>query len=220
MRKTLVLAAAALTAGLLTASAQNVYSVNIVGYVNRPIQGNANYSLVANPLNAATNTYDGVLRGALPPGWTVLRWNGSSFVSASRTSFGSGWSPSTAGTNSFGPGEAVFILAPAAAPAVTNTFVGEVMVGSFTNTLPGGVLSLIGNIIADGGSVTNLNFAPPAGSTLLKWKEDGIGGYTSFTRTTFGSTWSPSVPTIDVGQGVFVNPVSTYNWVRVFTNSP
>jgi hypothetical protein len=214
----MLLAAAALTAGVLSASAQgsNVYSVNIVGYVNRPLQGNNNYSLIANPLSSATNTYEGVLRAALPPGWSVLRWTGTTFSPASRTSFGTGWSPAAAGTNSFGPGEAVFILAPSGAAPLTNTFVGNVMTGSFTNTLTGGTLSLVGNIIADGGSVTNLNFAPPAGSIVQLWKEDGIGGYTPYTRTSFGSTWSPSIPSINVGQGFFVTPQSTYNWIRNF----
>jgi hypothetical protein len=219
MRKTLVLAAAALTAGLLTASAQNVYSVNIVGYVNRPIQGNDNFTLIANPLNSPTNTYEFLLKPTLPPNWQVLKWNGSSFDGATRIAFGTGWSPSTAGTNSLNPGEAVFIKAPAGAPAITNTFVGEVMVGSFTNNLPAG-FSMIGNIIADGGPVTNLNFFPPVSSQVLRWKEDGIGGYDGFTRIAFGSGWSPSVPSINVGQGFFVNATAPYSWVRVFTNAP
>lgn len=212
----MLLAAAALTLGLLSASAQsNVYSVNIVGYVNRPIQGNANYTLIANPLSSPTNTYDGVLKAGLPVGWTVSRWNGAGFNNATRTSFGTGWSPTAAGTNSFGPGQAVFILAPSGAAAITNTFVGNVMTGSFTNSLPTG-LSMIGNIIADGGSVTNIALVPPSGTTIQKWKEDGVGGYLTSTKTSFGAGWTPSVPSIDVGQGFFINPSAPYNWVRTF----
>jgi len=217
--KSLLIAAAALTAGLLSAQAQNVYSINIVGYVNRPIQGNDQFTLVSNPLSSPTNTYEFLLKGALPAGWSVLKWNGSGFNSVSRVAFGTGWLPNTAGTNSFGPGEAVFIKAPPAAAAITNTFVGNVMVGSFTNNIGTG-FSLIGNIIADGGAVTNLNFIPPTGTSLLKWKEDGIGGYTSFSKVTFGSGWLPSVPSVDVGQGFFVNAGTPFQWIRVFTNSP
>jgi len=219
MRKTLVLAAAALSLSLLTASAQNVYSVNIVGYVNRPIQGNDNFTLIANPLNSPTNTYEFLLKSTLPSGWSVLKWTGSGFNSVSRVGFGTGWLPSASGTNSFAPGEAVFVKAPPAAAPITNTFVGEVMVGSFTNNIGTG-FSLIGNIIADGGSVTNLNFIPPNGTSLLKWKEDGIGGYTSFSKVGFGSGWLPSIPTIDVAQGFFVNATTPFQWVRVFTNAP
>jgi hypothetical protein len=215
MKRTLVLAAVAL-AGVFTASAQsNVYSLNIVGYVNRPIQGNDNFTLIANPLSAATNTYDGVLKATLPTGWQIQRWNGSGFLTTTRTGFGTGWSPTTAGTNSFGPGEAVFVKAPAAAAPLTNTFVGNVMTGSFTNSIGTG-FSLVGNIIADGGAVTNLNYIPPTGSQIQRWKEDGIGGYTTFTKTGFGIGWSPSVPTIDVGQGFFISTTTPFNWVRTF----
>ena len=129
--------------------------------------------------------------------------------------FGPGWSPATAGTNSLAPGEAAFIKAPVAAPAVTNTFVGNVKTGSFTNNIGTG-FSLIGNVIADGGSVTNLSFVPPTGTQLLKWKEDGIGGYTTFTKIGFGIGWSPSIPVVDVGQGFFVNAGTPFAWVRTF----
>src|SRR5262245_17170046 len=50
--KTLVLCAAALAAGALTSWAQsNVYSLNVVGYVNVPTKGGFNFNLLANPLN-------------------------------------------------------------------------------------------------------------------------------------------------------------------------
>jgi hypothetical protein len=214
--KSLCLAAAVLTGGVLAASAQsNVYSLNVVGYVNRPIQGNNNFSLVANPLNSPTNTYEGVLKAALPSGWQVLRWNGASFDPVNRVAFGTGWSPSAAGTNSFAPGQAVFIKAPAAVPNITNTFVGDVMIGTFTNSIGTG-FTLTGNVIADGGAVTNLSFVPPNGAQVLKWKEDGIGGYTPYSKVAFGSGWSPSVPTIDVGQGFFINTTTPFLWIRTF----
>jgi hypothetical protein len=214
--KSLCLAAAVLTGGVLAASAQsNVYSLNVVGYVNRPIQGNNNFTLIANPLNSPTNTYDGLLKTLLPANWQIQKWTGSGFAGVTRTSFGTGWSPTAAGTNSFGPGEAVFIKAPAGAPALTNTFIGEVKIGTFTNSLPTG-FSMIGNIIADGGSVTNLGLVPPTSSQLLKWKEDGVGGYTGYTKIAFGSGWSPSIPSIDVGQGFFVNATAPFNWIRTY----
>ena len=67
--KTLVLAVAALTACALTASAQsNVYSLNIVGYVNVVLKGGSSYTLVANPLNAATNDLNTILSPSPPDG--------------------------------------------------------------------------------------------------------------------------------------------------------
>jgi hypothetical protein len=215
--KSLCLAAAVLTGGVLAASAQsNVYSLNVVGYVNRPLQGNDQYTLVANPLSAPTNTYAGVLQG-LPVGWSVTKWTGSGFGTAvGRVGFGNGWTPSSGSTNSFTPGQAVFIKAAAGAPAITNTFVGEVMIGSFTNSLPTGY-SMIGNVIADAGPVNTLGLVPPTGSQILKWKEDGIGGYEpAYGKVSFGVGWTPSVPSIAVGQGFFINASAPYNWVRTY----
>src|SRR5262245_29284845 len=75
--KSLVIAAAALTAGLLSASAQApVYSQNVVGYVNVVLPGSGAYSLISNPLNAPTNDLKNLLV-ALPNGQaTVLNWTG------------------------------------------------------------------------------------------------------------------------------------------------
>ena len=50
--KTLLLSAAALVAGALASQAQsNVYSANVVGYANVVIQGNGQFTLVANPFD-------------------------------------------------------------------------------------------------------------------------------------------------------------------------
>ncbi|HEU5070554.1 MAG TPA: hypothetical protein VFV96_09105 [Verrucomicrobiae bacterium] len=214
--KSLCLAAAALLGGVWVSSAQsNVYSLNIVGYVNRPLQGNGQYSLVSNPLNTTNNTYAGLLQG-LPVGWSVTKWTGSGFSpAAGRVGFGNGWTPTTASTNTFNPGEAVFIKSATGGSPYTNTFVGEVMIGSFTNNLPAG-FSMIGNPIADAGSVTNLNLIPPTGSQILVWKEDGVGGYTTYGKVGFGSGWTPSVPSLNVGQGFFINAATPYSWVRSF----
>ena len=50
MRTKTLLAAAILAAGLASSMAQNVYSLNIVGYVNLPIKASG-YSLLVNPLS-------------------------------------------------------------------------------------------------------------------------------------------------------------------------
>ena len=61
MKKTLLMAAAALAAGIITSQAQPVYSQNIVGYVNQTFV--SGYVNVANPLdngggNSLTNIID------------------------------------------------------------------------------------------------------------------------------------------------------------------
>ena len=81
MRKTLLIAAAALAASVISSQAQ-VYSQNIVGYVNTPTP--AGYVSINNPLdngggNSATNLFD-VTSGA-NDGSVLLLWSGTKFVS-------------------------------------------------------------------------------------------------------------------------------------------
>jgi len=87
--KNLLLSAAALVAGALSAQAQsNVYSVNVVGYVNAPVAGNSAFTLLANPLSDGTNTIAS-LGAALPNKTTVQVWNGSGFTGTSKA--GGAW---------------------------------------------------------------------------------------------------------------------------------
>jgi hypothetical protein len=52
MRTKALLCAAAVAAGALSAMAQsNVYSLNVVGYVNVPLVGGGAFNMIANPLN-------------------------------------------------------------------------------------------------------------------------------------------------------------------------
>jgi hypothetical protein len=79
MRKTLLIAAAALAASVISSQAQ-VYSQNIVGYVNVPTA--AGYTAMANPLdngaNTGTNLFD-TTSGAMD-GDTILTWAGTKYA--------------------------------------------------------------------------------------------------------------------------------------------
>jgi hypothetical protein len=81
--KTLLLSAAALAAGLLSsiASSSNVYSVNIVGYVNKP--GGLGFTPMSNPLianisNSASNVIDNA--SGQQDGNALYIWNGFGFT--------------------------------------------------------------------------------------------------------------------------------------------
>jgi hypothetical protein len=215
-------AAAALAAGLATSMAQsNVYSVNVVGYVNKVLVGGNKYTGVANPLNTTNNTLAGLFGGAgtgLPSGSSVLKWSpgASDFTIYSKIPFGSGWSPAAGATATLNPGEGCLIKISGS--DYTNTFVGEVLQGSLTNSLLAGY-QLIGNQVPDSGPVNTLGFVPPNGSSLLKW-DTVAQDWTIYSKIPFGSGWSPSVPSIDVGEGFMVNANGAYNWVRNFTVGP
>jgi hypothetical protein len=216
-------AAAALAAGLATSMAQsNVYSVNVVGYVNKVLAGNGKYTAVANPLNTTNNTLAGIFGGAgvgLPRGSQVLKWSpgDANFAIYGKVAFGSGWTGGGA-TASINPGEGCLIFIPAASGDYTNTFVGEVLQGALTNSLATGY-QMIGNKVPDSGPVTTLGFVPPNNSQLLKW--DGTSqNWVIYGKVAFGSGWTPSVPSIDVAEGFMVNANGAYQWVRNFTVGP
>ena len=79
--KVLICAAALAAASAFTTMAQNVYSLNIVGYINVPlIEG---FNLVANQLDfdgtGLNNTPANVIGTNLPLNTTVYGWGGSGY---------------------------------------------------------------------------------------------------------------------------------------------
>jgi len=206
--KNLLLSAAALVAGALSAQAQsNVYSVNIVGYVNVPLAANVQ-TLVATPLdNSGSNDLNSLL-GTLPNKSSVQVWNGTTFVLSTKGGSPSVWSPNL----SVPPGTGYFVKS---ATAFTNTYVGST---SMSNSIApvGGVFSLVGSPIPFSGNLNDagsnsLNTAIfPNKSSIQTWNG------TTYTLSTKGgspSAWSPNLP-INVGQGFFIKPASTTNWAQ------
>jgi len=214
----MLLAAAALTAGLLSAQAQNVYSVNIVGYVNivNPVANQ--FNMIANPLDTgAGNTITNLFPTA-PNGTAIQIWNGVTFQSASKA-FGN-WTTNL----HLPPGKGFFLKYPLASGVVTNTFVGTVVVenpngtGGGTNTTAlGNTLQLYGSKFPIGGNLTavgpgtlNLGASLGNGSQVQVW--NGLT-YQSSTKA-FGN-WSTNL-NLSVGQGYFVKAnVASTNWVQV-----
>lgn len=221
--KTSLLSAAVISAGICAASAQ-VYSVNVVGYVNAALVGGtpAKYTLVNNPLdNKVSNAISNLFSG-LPAGSQVLKWSGSGFAIYNRVAFGTGWTPANAETNRISPGEGVFLRTPVGSPGLTNTFVGEVVQGALANVFPVGY-SLEGNEAPIAGTATDLGLTAtipvttPA-SQLLKYNT-ASQSYQIFNRVSFGAGWTPSVPSITVNEGFFVRNLSNapVTWTRNFT---
>src|ERR1035437_5593742 len=138
MKKTLLMAAAALAAGIITSQAQ-VYSQNIVGYVNL-LLSNGVFSLVSPALsNDTTGTNNTISSVFTTPaiGDTVYVFNGTGYDFLQYTVQGSGH-PVVYVTNWFNgltvaanyplnPGESVFYL-PATNETVT--LVGTVLTGT------------------------------------------------------------------------------------------
>ena len=219
-----------MAAGALSSMAQsNVYSLNVVGYINTTLTGTGKYTLIANQLDSGNNVFSNFFQ-SLPTGTQILKWNNgtASFVPASRIAFGNGWSPAGAATSTLNPGEACFVKTVASSPGATNTFVGNVKglastggtnpvySGSYTNSLPTGY-TLIGATPPVSGAVTTaLGLTNvPTGSQILKW-DPVAQSYVPFSKIAFGSGWSPSVPTVNVGDGFFIKPSSAFVWTQTF----
>jgi len=209
--KSLLIAAAALTAGLLSAQAQNVYSINIVGYVNTTLKG-GKFNLIANPLddgkgNQLTNLFPTMAKGS-----SIQIWNGSGFNGATRSA--SAWSTNFA----IPPGTAVFVQPNSG--DITNTFVGSVVPSPATNALPFGQFVMIGSKLPIGGTLNNdtnfgLGNTLSKGSSVQYW-DTSAPGIGAFVGSTKGSSTFPSNIALSVGQGFFVqaNNAGGTNWVQ------
>src|SRR5882724_5562009 len=124
--KTTLLCAAILAAGALSSMAQsNVFSLNVVGYINTTLTG-PGYTMIANQLDSGNNVFSNFFQ-VLPSGSQVIKWNTNtaSFNISTRSLVAPGWSPAGAANSTLNPGEACFIKL--AGGSRTNTFVGNVM---------------------------------------------------------------------------------------------
>jgi hypothetical protein len=182
----------------------------VVGYVNVPIPA-GQFAFLANPLDNGTNDLVS-LGAALPNKTTVQIWNGTGFTGTSKA--GGAW-----GNNlSIPPGTGFIVQTPAAAGTVTNTFVGNVVIGfGQTNSmaLPAG-FSLVGTPVPFAGTLNdagpntlNLGASLPNKSNIQVWNGTG---YTGSGKA--GGTWSVNL-SIGVAQGFFVNTPAPANWVQI-----
>jgi hypothetical protein len=205
MRTKALLAAAVLAAGIATSMAQsNVYSVNVVGYVNQVCPANG-FTMIANPLNTTNNTTPFVIQNPRN-NMIVYKWVlGVGFVG---NNYSGSWSSPAQTLN---PGEGAFLYVPAGID-YTNTWVGEVKQGSLTNVLNTG-FTMVGSQVPQAGLVqTDLAFPVSNNSIVYKWVT-GVG----FVGYNYSGAWAPSEPTVNVAEGVFAfKPVGT-DWVRNFT---
>ena len=207
--KTLLLTAALAAAGAASAMAQNVYSVNAVGYVNKSlIHG---YSIVANPFVVATETLD-----ALVPtpndGTTVYKPVGGSFEIRAYDASIPGWDPDGATTLNLGGG-AIFFNPGA---PFTVTFVGEVKQGSPVSNPVHPGLQIKSSMIPQAGSMTDIGLLPAGLNTVYQYAADG----SSFLINTYDPSipgWDPGEPTVGIAEGFWIDSASGETWNRNFS---
>jgi len=207
MRTKALLCCAALAAGIATSAVaqSNVYSLNIVGYVNTPIIAGAN--LIANPLDNGTNDLNSLFPNA-GIGDIVYFWSGSTFQSST---FLGTWSPIAPATTDpvLLPGTGIFYVAGA---PFTNTFIGNVMTGSLANPIPAGV-SLKSSQAPVSDTLDNLGVPGNIGDIVYVYRN---GAYSS---STFLGNWSPLTvgsTNIGIGEGFWIQASAAGSWTRSF----
>ena len=216
--KSILAAAAIIAAGAASSMAQsNVYSLNVVGYVNKPfVSGNA--YIVTSPLTSGSNTLKDIIPNP-PDNTVVLRWDvGAQDLSGTVPTYStalSQWSPNPV----IATGEAFLVVG---AGDFTNTFVGEVRQGAITVPIAGnGNADLIGSPVPVAGnlSVILTNYPAVDNDIVLYWDvgaQDLSGTVSTYSAAL--SSWSAGPGPVNVADGfLLVRGGAPVNWVRNFT---
>jgi hypothetical protein len=215
--KSLFIAAAALAAGIASSSAQ-VYSQNVVGYINLTL--NEGFNMISAQLDldgtGTNNTVNTVFGTNVPIGTVVYTWNGSSWVSDVLSLKSGTWGAPNQALN---PGMGAFVDIPTGAyggSTGTVTITGNVLQGSLVNpNIPGPGYNVVSSMVPlSGGLQTSLGYTPQPG--------DGVYLYTNNTYNFYAfslksSTWTPSEPQITVGQGFWLDSATSAGWTNNFT---
>jgi len=186
--KTLLLTAVLGVAGVASTMAQTtVYSQNAVGYVNLSL--GAGFTMIANPLNAATNDLNSILTN-VPAGTVVYTFSPATQGYTASTFRAGSWKPSDPVLN---PGAGAFILLTTNA---TVTFVGNVPQGSLSQSIAVG-FSIQSTPIPVSVSLTNsiLSLTPNVGDVVYQFlpATQGYATHTYRTGAFHPSDYAPAV---------------------------
>jgi len=220
--KTLLLTAALAAAGAASAMAQNVYSVNAVGYANVTIP--SGFSMLACPFEQTSGDYS--LNTLLPPGSSVpqdsaiYRFVNGSFLPPFGFDQTDGWDPGANPQYANLPlGEGVFFLNPAA--PFTATFVGQVKqsVGGapIQNSFNGG-FSIRSSMVPQAGTLNSVElFGLPQDTSLYHF--NSAASPQRYDPTATYDTTDKCDPdySIKIGEAFFILAPSNGSISRVFT---
>jgi hypothetical protein len=211
MRTKALLVGAIIGVASLASSMAQVYSVNIVGYINVPIKHG--WNLIANQLNNSGGNTVLNLMPAPPSAISVFTYNSAGQIynqSNWDTDFLE-WDDPTLPIN---PGQGAFILNAGA--EWTLTLVGEVMTG--TQTIPMVVgWQLVAPVVPQ-----DLNLALPESAYTPSATGDSVFTYNATLQTYNQYNYDADFqewdaqPIITVGQGMFILRTQAGAWTRTF----
>jgi hypothetical protein len=225
--KTLFLTAAAIAAGLASSMAQNVYSVNIVGYANNQTTNGSGlalsqgYNLIANQFDldgtGTNNTLTSVFGTQLPNNAAIQAWNGAGFTQDKWVTSGGGkWASlvNPVVNAAIQPGHGFFLTIPSAATSPNVTTVGNVLVGTNRVTINTGLQIVSPAVPATGGITSTFGYVASKGDAIQIWNPASQ----AFSQKKYsGSAWSGGEPVFAVGQSMFLNATNAGTWTQVFT---
>lgn len=205
MKTKVLLIGAALGLAVATASADAVYSSNVVGYVNVDIA--AGWNLIANPLDSGNNVLSNVIPNA-PYGTEVYKMVNGAYVWTQFDEDEETWYPEDPSLN---PGEGVFIKAP---EAFTVTFVGEVKAGVHSVDLPAG-WSIVSSPTPVAGDLNEIGLtsAVDFGDEVYQYTSDG---YKLSWYDEDEEDWYGEIENIAVGEAFFMKKANAATWTRTF----
>lgn len=191
----------------------NVYSLNIVGYVNVSVT-NGNLHLLSNPLKPSNGNYNinNTVKLADPGSSlsSLYQWNeGTQSWDVSTYFDGLGWFPDAPQAHGKG-----FFIQPSLTQTIT--FVGEVQTGTSTNAISS-ALALVGNKVPVAGNEPGAAVGNNL-DTIYTWNS-GASSWESVTYFTglgwFGGTATLDGPFLNVADGVFYqNTGATVQWIK------
>jgi hypothetical protein len=206
--KALLLTAAISAAGVVSSMAQ-VYSVNVVGFVNMSLP--AGFSLIANPLKA-TNDFLSAIIPTAPDGTQVLTFNVTNQTFAADVPSyieGFGWFPD----GEVKPGQGFFINLPS---ATTLTFVGEVRQGNLSAPIATGYSIQSSQVPQRGLVTTDLTLPATDGDQIFRWDRATQTYFSEVPGYIEGFGWFPSEPMMEIGESFFLLTSAAKPWTRTF----
>jgi len=162
------------------------------------------YSMHCNPLNGSDNHINAVLP-SMSNGDTLSKWDDATqqWMTSNIFISGSGWSdPSMI----LAPGEGFLI---SVGTTLTHSFVGEVAQAYSVNPVPN-LQSIRSSIVPQAGRVmTDLHLPVINGDTVTRMIN---GSYVTYTYS--GGAWSPSEPSVSIGESFWNNKNVGFWWHR------
>ena len=203
MKTKVLLIGAALGLAVATASADAVYSSNVVGYVNVDLV--AGWNMIANPLDSGNNMLSTLIPEA-PYNAAAYKYENGKYTIAIFDEDDEEWTTDF----SLNPGEGVFVNTP---EAFTVTFVGEVKAGTHSVELPAG-WSIVASPTPVAGDLDEIGLtsAVEDGDTVYKFENNN---YTIAEYVEEDGGWDNDI-NVGVAEGFFLNKATASTWTRTF----